>query len=171
METNNLNNNISGYFHVLDGTRYVCGCENPDIQYEPAIEFVMCINCCRVISEKDNNIYSEDKYSPRKYMVKVIDKYYSKKHLWKNCNYFKILIMNDIVEKTDKRIIDHTRKKSLDVHYKLYKLSQLCGENIDITEFKIALKTSKAFKEYDTIWNQICALNKWEFIESKWNKS
>ncbi|KAL7645603.1 UNVERIFIED_CONTAM: hypothetical protein RMT77_003989 [Armadillidium vulgare] len=103
-------------------------------------------------------------YSPRIYLEKVIQKYYENNTDIKN-NYGKILKLNDELENAYKQVKDVKRKNSLNVHFKLYKLVQLCGVKCDIRDFKISIKLEKNLNEYQTIWEKICKINDWKLID------
>ena len=59
------------------------------------------------------------------------------------------------------KIKDPKRKKSLNVHYKLYKLLRLCNVDCKILDFKIPFKTKKKIEEHKKIWKEICDINEW----------
>jgi len=150
--------------------KYCCG--NSDIQYCPLSGFPRCNKCNSIIIERGDSWYDSKTISPKIYMWKVIDKYYSNhRQLQIGYIYFKVAGMNIKVEKAFRQInCNLKRSNSLNVHYKLYKLLQLSEENCDISDFKICLKRAKTLKNYDMIWKQICEINKWEFKKSDWNE-
>jgi hypothetical protein len=100
-------------------------------------------------------------YSSRIYLEKVIEKYYETNEDIRN-NRDKILSLNDQLENAFKQVKDPSRKNSLNVHFKLSKLLQLCDEKCDVSSFK-KMKKNK-LNLYNKIWGKICAMNGWKLI-------
>ena len=113
-------------------------------------------------TQNDNN--KPLKYSPSIYLERIIKKHYKYNTDIMN-NYDKILDLNDELENAYKQIKDVNRNNSLNVHFKLYKLMQICGVKCDMKDFKISIKLEKALNEYQTIWKKICEINEWKLIE------
>ena len=93
-------------------------------------------------------------------MEKVILKnYYNNKDIMENVG--RILNHNDELERAYQQI--KVSKNSLNVHFKLYKLLQLCGLECNVEDF-INLKT-KPLDKYQKAWKEICKINNWKVIE------
>jgi len=112
-----------------------------------------------------NNYNKPLRYSSRIYLEKVIDKYYKNNKEIKN-NYDKILNLNDEFEEAYLDVKCSKRKNSLNVHFKLFKLLQLCGVKCNISDFqKVSNKREITLNKYNKMWEEICEINKWKLIE------
>ena len=113
-----------------------------------------------------NNNNKPLKYSPRIYLEKVIDKYYKKNEKIR-IKHDKILNLNDELEETfQQEIKNFKRKNSFNVHFKIYKLLQLCGVKCNISDFqKVSNKREITLNEYNEMWKKICEINKWDLIK------
>lgn len=110
-----------------------------------------------------NNDNKPLKYSSRIYLEKIIDKYYkNNEYIKKNRN--KILDLNDKLEQAYQQVKDSKRKNSLNAHYRLYKLLQLCDKKYDLPNFK-KISTKKFLDETQRVWKEICKINEWELID------
>jgi ribosomal protein S27AE len=66
-----------------------------------------------------------------------------------------ILRLHEELEYAYNFVKNPERKNTLNVHYKLFKLLQLCGVECNITDF-YTLKTEQKFDEHEYKWRQIC---------------
>ena len=81
-------------------------------------------------------------------------------------NYDKILNLNDEFEEAYLDVKCSKGKNSLNVHFKLFKLLQLCGVKCNISDFqKVSNKREITLNEYNKMWEEICEINKWKLIE------
>ena len=78
-------------------------------------------------------------------------------------NYDKILNLNDEFEQVYLDVKCSKRKNSLNIHFKLFKLPQLCGVKCKISDSqKVSSKREITLNMYNKMWEEICENNKWK---------
>ena len=141
-------------------------------EYELATEqYILCMNCSLILRDNIdlnfNHSWNTDfylptkKYTTTKYFTKTINTYDGEIYVKLRENQTKILSFLPYLDSAYEKIKDPKRKKSLNVHYKLYKLLRLCNVDCKILDFKIPFKTKKKIEEHKKIWKEICDINKW----------
>lgn len=74
-----------------------------------------------------------------------------------------ILKLHEELEYAYNYVKNPERINSLNVHYKLFKLIQLCGVDCAISDF-YTLKTEQKYEEHEAKWRDICKITGWKVL-------
>jgi hypothetical protein len=74
-----------------------------------------------------------------------------------------ILKLHEELEYAYNYVKNPERINSLNVHYKLFKLLQLCGVECTISDF-YTLKTEQKYEEHESKWREICKITGWKIL-------
>ena len=129
----------------------------------------VCLECGEILPERelcfDYNSLSRYKkqntvhHCTKKYFEKLLNK------LSITDNYYDLVCVFEEQEHVLKQVLEHERRKnSLNVHYKLYKLSQRLG--IDLNNNIKLPKGYSVLKEHDRIMKRVWNELKWDWIET-----